>query len=63
MRDGSYEDWFRDYFRKPMKQLDVMERVFIPLPNPFLDGHDAPAQLPLMPIRPKRFLPVPEGTR
>ena len=63
MEDGSYETWFSRYFRGPMKELNLMERVFIPLPNPFLRGEDAPAQLPLMPIRPDRFLPAPRGTR
>ncbi|TDT44099.1 hypothetical protein DES49_0198 [Halospina denitrificans] len=63
MQDGSYEQWFSDHFRKPMKQLKLMERVFIPLPNPYLNGQDTPIQLPLMPIRAERFLPVPEGTR
>ena len=63
MLDGDYDQWFTTYFRKPIRKLDLMERVFIPLPNPFLEGKGAPAQLPLMPIRPDFYLTVPEGTR
>ncbi|MEQ6885663.1 hypothetical protein [Salicola sp. Rm-C-2C1-2] len=63
MLSGDYDKWFNTYFRKPIRELDVMERVFIPLPNPFLEDGGSPAQLPLLPIRPEFLLTVPEGTR
>ncbi|MFO7788109.1 MAG: hypothetical protein R6W87_10135 [Halospina sp.] len=63
MLSGDYEAWFSTYFRRPLRELEVMERVFIPLPNPFLENGGSPVQLPLMPIRPDLLLPVPEGSR
>lgn len=63
MLSGDYERWFSTYFRRPMRELDVMDRVFIPLPNPFLENGGSPVQLPLMPIRPDLILPVPQGSR
>ena len=63
MLSGDYEEWFSTYFRRPMRELKIMERVFIPLPNPFLENGGSPVQLPLLPIRPDLLLPVPEGTR
>ncbi|MGM0450589.1 MAG: hypothetical protein ACQERE_07165 [Pseudomonadota bacterium] len=63
MLDGDYDRWFTTYFRDPIRKLNVMDRVFIPLPNPFFEGGGSPAQLPLLPIRPDFYLTVPEGTR
>ena len=63
MLSGDYEEWFSTYFRRPIQKLDVMDRVFIPLPNPFLKNGGSPVQLPLLPIRPDLLLPVPEGSR
>lgn len=63
MLDGDYDEWFTTYFRKPIRKLDLMERVFIPLPNPFLNGDGSPVQLPLLPIQPDFYLTVPDESR
>lgn len=63
MRDGAYDEWFRTYFRRPMEQLDLMQRTFIPLPNPLLEDGGSPAKLPVLPINPERYLPVPVEDR
>ena len=63
IEDGDYDEFFDDYFRRPIHELGLFRRTFIPLENPMLGIDERGPTIPMIPVRPEDFTPFPADGR